>query len=978
MENLPAKPPSTSVPSDPAIPLVSQGQMPSEELPLEIWERIQDLFQKMIESEGPFEVSAEEADLTIRNAAERLYRDHRRASIEGFLDQPITFVRDLSLDAPEQFASGQLLAGRFAVQRLLGAGGMGEVYLAYDNRLQELVAIKTIRGTLAADSTVRRRFFREIQNARRVTHPNVCRIFDLFEDGAIPFFSMEYVEGIGLADWIGQGAPAPARRRRVALQLAEGLHAAHRSAIVHGDFKPANVIVIEGPDPRPIITDFGLARALSESGGGRGAHSLQAGTFDYMAPELRAGGDPTVHSDIYAFGKVLDQLLPRDRIAAACAATEVEDRPASLQPVIQKLRGGKSRRLWLMAAAAAPFAGLAGYEWLNHPRIAIVGRQRIVFNGFRPPDAGDATLLRELMITAVRQSLLVTVVPDERIRYLLRKAGFSATLPANISQLMTIAGQDGIALIVEGNVHAARAGLQFALDVFRSGDRKPALTLTRGATDRSGIVALADEIVLQLRREFGESRVALNSTNAVPLAQITSADPNALECYFRGVGLYENAEAEAAIEWFQKATELDAQFALAWIFLALARTARFQLLTARPAYERAYALRSRVSQRERLWIEFQYFNFIADNHSSLESARRLVALYPDDATYHRNVAFQYAYVGRPEDALPYNERAVQLDPNDNNVSEWIINTAEANRCDEALALYEKFRSQGYESTLLDRGAGAAWLGKGELEKARQAYEHMGSDARRDRWARLLACGPEILAGRFSETAATLEGDLAWDVATHEENNSHMRRVWLGNLELLLGAPGRARDQVQQLLALSPQPAVMDVLREAALLAYSIGEPQLAAQALAKLTEIAGLWPSTRTRGIRAHIEGALLANSEEAGPLLNEAVGLWPDPYAIYSQAQWLDGRDDNRALRAYVELDRQRGRILVLKRYFPGLLVLGWIGQARCLARMSRFTDSLRIYGRVEQYWLRDGARVPLQEQVQMEIEQIRARRQQ
>jgi serine/threonine protein kinase/tetratricopeptide (TPR) repeat protein len=967
---------SAFVPSDPAVPLVSKSQMPPRELPPEVWERIQDLFQKMIESPNPLEVSANETDATVKSGAERLYRDHRRASTEGFLDQPLMVVRDLSFDPPERFASGQLLASRFAVQRLLGAGGMGEVYLAHDNWLQERVAIKTIRGILAADFAVRRRFFAEIQNARRVTHPNVCRIFDLFEDGEIPFFAMEYVDGISLADWMLQDAHPRVLRRRVALRLAEGLDAAHRSAIVHCDFKPANVIVIEQGDPRPVITDFGLARALSESHVGTAAPSLQAGTFDYMAPELRAGGQPTVRSDIYAFGKVLEQLLPEERISAACVASAAADRPASLQPVIQRLRGGKSRRLWLLAAAAAPFAGLAGYEWINPPRIVILGRQRIVFNAFRPPDSGEASLLRELVITAVRQSLVVTVVPDERIRSMLHKASFAATLPADTRQLMTVAGQDGIALIVEGNIRAAQRTVQLVLDVFRPGEPAPALTITRRAADRSGIVSMVDQVVLQLRREFGESRAALTSANVVPLAQITSADPNALECYFRGVQLYENAEAEAAIEWFRKATEVDSQFALAWIFLALARTARFQLLTARPAYERAFSLRHRVSQREQLWIEFQYFNFISDNHSSLESARKLVALYSDDATYQRNVAFQYAYVGRPEDALPYNERAVQLDPNDNNVSEWIINTAEANRCDEALALFDRFRSQGYESTLLDRGVAAAWLGKGELEKAQQAYEHMGSDARRERWARLMACGPEILAGRFSETAATLEGDLAWDIATREENNSHMRRVWLGNLEWLLGAPARARYQVQQLLLLPPQPAVMDVLREAALLAHSIGEPQLATQALAKLTEIAATWPSTRTRGIRAHIEGALFGNSEEAGPLLNEAIGLWPDPYTVYSQAQWLDGRDDDRALKAYIELDRQRGRILVLKRYFPGLLVLGWIGQARCLVRMSRITDSLRIYERVEQFWLRGTARGWFLEQVRVEIEQVRTRR--
>src|ERR1035438_3884154 len=122
-------------------------------------------------------------------------------------------------------------------------GGMGEVYLTHDLRLNERVAVKTVRAHLTADPAVRSRFIAEIQNARRVTHPNVCRIFDLFDEGEIPCFSMEYIEGTCLAHWLGSQAPERAAARRIALDLAEGLHAAHRNGIVHGDFKPGTLIL---------------------------------------------------------------------------------------------------------------------------------------------------------------------------------------------------------------------------------------------------------------------------------------------------------------------------------------------------------------------------------------------------------------------------------------------------------------------------------------------------------------------------------------------------------------------------------------------------------------------------------------------------------------------------------------------------------------------------------------------------------------
>src|SRR5205807_10244873 len=127
--------------------------------------------------------------------------------------------------------------------------------------------------------------------------------------------------------------------RTVALQLAEGLHAAHEKSILHRDFKPGNVILTRiEPHPRAVITDFGLARAFGEVDS-ENVHSLRAGTPDYMAPELLQGGSATVQSDLYAYGKVLASLLPGQSMVAKLTAEDPGQRPSSMVTVIESLKG---------------------------------------------------------------------------------------------------------------------------------------------------------------------------------------------------------------------------------------------------------------------------------------------------------------------------------------------------------------------------------------------------------------------------------------------------------------------------------------------------------------------------------------------------------------------------------------------------------------------------------------------------------------
>jgi eukaryotic-like serine/threonine-protein kinase len=224
------------------------------------------------------------------------------------------------------FLPQTILASRFRIVRFIARGGMGEVYEAEDLELRERVAVKCIRFEYAQNEHATERFRREIQLARRVTHPNVCRTFDVFrhtqggdtEAGQeILIVSMELLSGKTLSREIHQkGKFTPQEALPIILQMAAGLAAAHQVGVVHRDFKSANVLLVpteRSPENvRVVITDFGLARDTA-GGAARLTGTLDVvGTPAYMAPEQLNGGEITPATDIYALGIVMYEMLTGD------------------------------------------------------------------------------------------------------------------------------------------------------------------------------------------------------------------------------------------------------------------------------------------------------------------------------------------------------------------------------------------------------------------------------------------------------------------------------------------------------------------------------------------------------------------------------------------------------------------------------------------------------------------------------------------
>jgi len=206
------------------------------------------------------------------------------------------------------FPPGDLLASRYRIVSLLGRGGMGEVYRVEDLRLGQTVALKFLPESLASDGAALARFHREVSLARQVSHPNVCRVFDVGEARGRPFLSMEHIGGEDLAVLLRRIGRLPADKAvELALQLCGGLAAIHDAGVLHRDLKPSNVMI--DARGRARITDFGVAALAGELRPGE----TRAGTLPYMAPEQAARGEVSVQSDLYSLGLVLYEMFTGQR-----------------------------------------------------------------------------------------------------------------------------------------------------------------------------------------------------------------------------------------------------------------------------------------------------------------------------------------------------------------------------------------------------------------------------------------------------------------------------------------------------------------------------------------------------------------------------------------------------------------------------------------------------------------------------------------
>lgn len=639
-----------------------------------------------------------------------------RAEVESLLEETRTSVHDepTVLHNAELITEGTILANRFQIRRFLGRGGMGDVYLAADRELGGDVALKTLKPALLSNPRFLVRFRREVHLGRQVTHPNLCRVFDvgsdLWQGRPIAFFTMEYLPGETLAQCLRRdGAMSVEVALPFLRQMAGGMDALHAHGIAHRDLKPGNIMLVPGRDgkPRAMITDFGLARSFELEPGDEAVsrEGQVIGTPQYMSPEQRMGDPGTAASDLFALGLIMFEMITGQRAADAastsgrpgripppatltpglpaswndgilrCLALEPEDRPetasaaveglvtvgaghaAELLPIPNVLR--KASRRWLLAlgGSAVLLGGLGGALFLQY-RGGEADRRaaRAEAEYLRARDLLTHSYRRENVEEATR---ILTKVVEQNPAFALGHAGLGLAHwhayrvgKRDPADLRKALDESQRAL--ELNPNLVRAHVTLGSIYSMSGKTE----LAAASLDRAQALEPRSPEVFQALAELYRAvgRDAEIGPALQRAADLAPEDWRPLVVY--GVHLRENGKPEEAVKVLRRAVDVSPENPIALSNFGLCLIEQGRFADALDAFQRALRIEPRSSVYVNLGYTLMMEGRAAD---AIEPFRKALESNPSNYLYHANLASAlfWSNTNRGE-ALEHYRRAAEL------------------------------------------------------------------------------------------------------------------------------------------------------------------------------------------------------------------------------------------------------------------------------------------------------------------------------
>ena len=604
-----------------------------------------------------------------------------------------------------QFAPGQMFAGRYRMVARIGRGGMGDVWRADDVILQTPVALKLIASTANEQAG---RILNEVRVARQITHPAVCRVFDVGNADGVVFFTMELVDGEDLAALVRRVGRLPSEKvNDIARQLCGGLAAAHAQGVLHRDLKPGNVLIDNHGRVR--ITDFGIAIWQAQPV----SHSL-TGTPAYMAPEQRMlGATLSPQTDIYALGLVLYELLvgqhpfklggagvpparpssvvsnvdPQlERVIMDALSIDPIGRPASATEFAAQLAQPSVRPANDTNRTATAVGGRRLSWWIIGPAIAAVaGIIAVALTFFIAPRAGARTLtaqdtiviadfenttnepvfdgaLKVALAVALEQSPFLKVFPDDRARDTLRLMERSPDERITRALARDIARREQLKALISGSIASLGRNYVIALEAVNADTGDVMAREQAEATSKEQVLTSLGAASARLRERLGESLASVQQFDA-PLLRATTPSLDALHAYSLALSDGREVPRLESIPQLKRAIELDPTFAMAHAQLSAVYANTYQSALA-PAYsKRAFELRDRVSERERFFISWRYYrDAVQAWDKGLELARSWTAAYPREAFAFNSLGAALIRFGEFEASVEPFRQAIRLDP----------------------------------------------------------------------------------------------------------------------------------------------------------------------------------------------------------------------------------------------------------------------------------------------------------------------------
>jgi tetratricopeptide (TPR) repeat protein len=606
----------------------------------------------------------EQADPALRREVESLLAQPDSGELP---DRPvIENLPELLEDASVTVLALGACLGPYRIESKLGEGGMGEVFRAVDTRLGRAVAIKVSHEQFSD------RFEREARAISSLNHPNVCTLYDIGPN----YLVMELVEGETIAARLKSG-PLPSKTALLyASQIVAALVEAHARGIVHRDLKPGNIMV--GKSGIKVL-DFGLAKSGQDET--VTASHMIMGTPAYMAPEQRQGKTADARSDIYSFGCVLYEMLTRaglssgrrriasrklERIVSRCLEEDPARRWQSASELQRELATVTLPRRWARAAAVATailVMSAAAHFAFRRPA-KLTAKDTVVLAEFENK-TGDPVFdqtLRQGLTVQLEQSPFLSLVSDQRTQQVLRFMNRppETRLTPEISR--EICERTGSSAVLEGSI--AALGSQYFLWLrarnCRTGD---VLAEEQAQAERKeGVLQALSGIAIQMRTRLGESLASVQE-HSTALEEATTSSLEALKAYSAGqIALFAHGSA-AAIPHFQHAIAIDPQFAMAHAYLGFRWQSMGQTDQGADEVRKAYALRDRVSDRERRFILMLYDRQVTGNlQKELQTLESWAQTYPRDA-YARGILGAWASfgTGQYERGIQAAQEAIRLD-----------------------------------------------------------------------------------------------------------------------------------------------------------------------------------------------------------------------------------------------------------------------------------------------------------------------------
>jgi tetratricopeptide (TPR) repeat protein/tRNA A-37 threonylcarbamoyl transferase component Bud32 len=907
--------------------------------------------------------------------------------------------------------------GRFQIVERVGRGGMGEVYRAYDTQLKRTVAVKRI--IRPADENYRKRLLTEARFASQLSDPRIAAVYDVFEHQGELFMVMEYVDGQTLRQRMDEPLSI-GKFLEIGTECAEALAAAHRLGVLHRDIKPENIMLTLTGQVK-ILDFGVAARLPNSSLNttqvdDRVETKAFSGTVAYMAPEVLQENAVDERSDIFSLGVIFYEALAGRHpfYAKGFLATSnriVNDDPAPLRtfnsrvsPELERIvtkmlakdpgqryvtaadllvdlralqrtmsrtssagpvASAEPRSRWkrvLVVVVATVIAGVVAASYIGK-RVAsapvFAARDWLLITDFENHSGEqlfDETVAESLG-HALQQSRYVDIVPRSQALAAAKLTGRSDVNHLDAELARQICQRENYHAFLAGDV--VRAGVGYRIDVRVVDPLQNASVLRDSVSleNPSQLYASVDELAARLRRRLGES-VAQIERQSTPQAQVTTPSLEALRRYSAGMKRYAGGDVDGFLVMAKTAVELDPNFAMAHLSMAQAYNVLGNEKESRLHLEQAVKGVDRVSERERYLIRATDYSSRLQEEKALEQYRMLTELYPDDVDGLRGLAEESMILGRMTDAVQAQKRVLQIDPHNSRDHSLLIRwLARDNKPGDALAAYSFAKDHGAYSPTLHWGAGLAYLGQDEPDKAQREFAALaqeGGDYEKA-LAALYSARVLIYRGRLRDAADSLRTSLLLDEKLHSDTWVPIDRYLLVEVLRLRGDLPAARVEARRLTGAVPQPEFEDAeLRWAGVVAVQMGDLATARQRLSRLEKLNEGQDKSWTNCFYYNLKGTLelaegktnaAIESQQHALVAYEFYGASDSLAAAYAaQSRWAD------AATFYKRYLDQKGEVMADDS--PSDWVLGHLRVAQSLEQGGDFKESLKYYDEFLRLW--------------------------